>query len=169
MRQAFLTLSHLKVSRLVIIFRDKKDKVAPIFLKVAANCSFTLGNSERKITLDVSFICFRSKCHNSPFSLCKLIYLTSYLGTLTFHKVQTIFFCLKTLIQSNNLLPFLRKSVRISIIFFFNPVHLEYLPLIFKVTKRQNICRISKVITFLESLSQVGWFDILFKSDIQAL
>ena len=30
------------------------------------------------------------------------------------------------------------------------------------------MCRISKIITFLESLRQAGWFD-LFESDIQAL
>ena len=30
------------------------------------------------------------------------------------------------------------------------------------------MCRISKIITFLESLRQAGWFD-LYESDIQAL
>ena len=32
----------------------------------------------------------------------------------------------------------------------------------------KSMCRISKIITFLESLCQAGWFD-LFESDIQAL
>ena len=32
----------------------------------------------------------------------------------------------------------------------------------------KSMCRISKIITFLESLRQAGWFD-LFESDIQAL
>ena len=32
----------------------------------------------------------------------------------------------------------------------------------------KSMCRISKIITFLESLRQAGWFD-LFKTDIQAL
>ena len=152
MRQAFLTLSLLKVSRLVIIFRDtKKDEVAPIFLKVAASCSLTLRNSERKIILmfnlgefrkknnsDVSFICFRSKCHNydSPFSLCKLTYFTSYLGTLTFHKLQTIFF--SEYPHSVEQFTTIFAKISANLYNFFNPVQLEYLPLIFKVTKRQK-------------------------------
>ena len=102
MRQAFLTLSHLKVPRLVIIFRDKKRWSCSNFPESGSKLFVYLREFRKKNNSDVSFICFRSKCHNAPFSLCKLTYLTSYLGTLTFHKVQTIFF-LNTLIQSNNL------------------------------------------------------------------
>ena len=78
--------------------------------------------------------------------------------------MQTILF-LNTLSQTNNLLPFSRKSV---LLYFFNPVQFEYLPLTFKANNFKSMCRILKIITFLESLRQAGWFD-LFESDIQAL
>ena len=111
---------------------------------------------------------FRSKCHRSTFCLYliwQLTFIASYLGYLTFPKVQTILFLntLITLSQMNDLLPFSRKSV---LLYFFNPTQFEYLPLTFKATL--SMCRISKIITFLESLRQAGWFD-LFESDIQAL
>ena len=108
---------------------------------------------------------FRSKCRRSTFCLYRiwqLTFIASYLGNLTFPKVQTILF-LNTLSQTNNLLPFSRKSM---LLYFFNPVQFEYLPLTFKAT--QSMCRISKIITFLESLRQAGRLD-LFESDIQAL
>ena len=76
---------------------------------------------------------FRSKCHRSTFCLYRiwqLTFIASYLGNLTFPKVQTILF-LNTLSQTNNLLPFSRKSV---LLYFFNPVQFEYLPLTFKAT-----------------------------------
>ena len=99
----------------------------------------------------------RSKCYRSTFCLYRiwqLTFIASYLGNLTFPKVQTILF-LNTLSQTNNLLPFSRKSV------------LLYLwPL--KPHNFKSMCRISKIITFLESLRQAGWFDI-FETDIQAL
>ena len=110
---------------------------------------------------------FRSKCHRSTFCLyCiwQLTFIASYLGNLTFPKVQTILF-LNTLSQTNNLLPFSRKSV---LLYFFNPVQFEYLPLPLKPHNFKSMCRISKIITFLESLRQADWFD-LFESDIQAL
>ena len=50
----------------------------------------------------------------------------------------------------------------------FNPAQFEYLPLTFKAHNFKSMCRISRIITFLESLRQAGWFD-LFESDIQAL
>ena len=106
---------------------------------------------------------FRSKCHRSTFCLYRIWQLTffaSYLGNLTFPKVQTILF-LNTLSQTNNLLPFSRKS---ALLYFFNPVQFEYI----KPHNFKSMCRISKIITFLESLRQAGWLD-LFESDIQAL
>ena len=80
---------------------------------------------------------FRSKCHRSTFCLYRiwqLTFIASYLGNLTFPKVQTILF-LNTLSQTNNLLPFSRKSV---LLYFFNPVQFEYLPLTFKATQLQK-------------------------------
>ena len=111
---------------------------------------------------------FRSKCHRSTFCLYRiwqLTFIASYLGNLTFPKVQTILF-LNTLSQTNNLLPFSRKSV---LVYFFNPVQFEYIYLWpSKPHNFKSMCRISKIITFLESLRQAGWFDV-FESDIQAL
>ena len=80
---------------------------------------------------------FRSKCHRSTFCLYRiwqLTFIASYLGNLTFPKVQTILF-LNTLSQTNNLLPFSGKSV---LLYFFNPVQFEYLPLTFKATQLQK-------------------------------
>ena len=42
------------------------------------------------------------------------------------------------------------------------------MPCTLKPHNFKSMCRISKIITFLESLRQAGWFD-LFESDIQAL
>ena len=80
---------------------------------------------------------FRSKCHRSTFCLYRiwqLTFIASYLGNLTFPRVQTILF-LNTLSQTNNLLPFSRKSV---LLYFFKPVQFEYLPLTFKATELQK-------------------------------
>ena len=110
---------------------------------------------------------FRSKCHRSTFCLYRiwqLTFIASYLGNLTFPKVQTILF-LNTLSQTNNLLPFSWKSV---LLYFFNPVHLNIYLWPLKPHNFKSMCPISKIITFLESLRQAGWFD-LFESDIQAL
>ena len=137
MQRAVLTLSGVKLQRSVFrLYRGKKNKVAPIFLKMAVNCSSTSGNSEKEqfaLPLMSPSLVFRSKCHRSTFCLFRiwqLTFIASYLGNLTFPKVQTILF-LNTLSQTNNLLPFSRKSV---LLYFFNPVQFEYLPLTFKAT-----------------------------------
>ena len=109
---------------------------------------------------------FRSKCYRSTFCLYRIWQLTiiaSYLGNLTFPKVQTILF-LNTLSQTNNLLPFSRKLV----LFFSTLYNLNIYLWPLKPHNFKSMCRISKIITFLESLRQAGWFDI-FESDIQAL
>ena len=59
-------------------------------------------------------------------------YISLYLGNLAFQKGQTVFF-FSTLWQTNNLLPFSRKSVLLYI-FNFVGLQFEYLPLTFKVT-----------------------------------
>ena len=110
---------------------------------------------------------FISKCHRSTFCLYRiwqLTFIASYLGNLTFPKVQTILF-LNTLSQTKNLLPFSRKSV---LLYFFNPVQFDIYLWPLKPHNFKSMCRISKIITFLESLRQAGWFDV-FESDIQAL
>ena len=110
---------------------------------------------------------FRSKCHRSTLCLYRiwqLTFIASYLGNLTFPKVQTILF-LNTLSQTNNLLPFSRKSVLFIFSTLYN-LNIYLWPL--KPHNFKSMCRISKIITFLESLRQAGWFDI-FESDIQAL
>ena len=110
---------------------------------------------------------FRSKCHRSTLCLYRiwqLTFIASYLGNLTFPKVQTILF-LNTLSQTNNLLPFSRKSVLFIFSTLYN-LNIYLWPL--KPHNFKSMCGISKIITFLESLRQAGWFDI-FESDIQAL
>ena len=111
---------------------------------------------------------FRSKCIRSLFSLyCiwQLIFIASYLGNLTFPKVQTILF-LNTLSQTINLPPFSRKSVLLYFSTLYN-LNIYLWPL--KPHNFKSMYHISKIITFLESLRQAGWFDIIFESDIQAL
>ena len=110
---------------------------------------------------------FRSKCHRSTFCLYRiwqLTFIASYLGNLTFLKVQTILF-LNTLSQTNNLLPFSGKWV---LLFFSTLYNLNIYLWPLKPHNFKSMCRISKIITFLESLRQAGWFDF-FESDIQAL
>ena len=109
----------------------------------------------------------RSKCHRSTFCLYriwKLTFIASYLGNLTFPKVVTILF-LNTLSQTNNLLPFSLKSV---LLYFSTLYNLNSYLCPLKPHNFKSMCRISKIITFLESLRQAGWFD-LFESNIQAL
>ena len=116
--------------------------------------------------MSLSYV-FRSKCHRSPFSLYRIWQLTLiaiYLGNLTFPKVQTILFR-NTLSQTNNLLPFSRKSVLFIFSTLYN-LNIYLWPL--KSHNFKSMCRISKIITFVESLRQAGWFDI-FESDIQTL
>ena len=125
---------------------------------MAANCSSTSGNSEKEwfaLPLMSPSLVFRSKCHRSTFCLYRiwqLTFIASYLGNLTFPKVQTILF-LNTLSQTNNLLPFSRKSV---LLYFFNPVQLNIYLCPLKPHNFKSMCRISKIITFLESMCQVG-------------
>ena len=110
---------------------------------------------------------FRSKCHRSTFCLYRiwqLTFIASYLGNLTFPKVQTFFFWI----------PSVRRTIcchfhenRCYFIFstLYN-LNIYLWPL--KPHNFKSMCRILKIITFLESLRQAGWFD-LFESDIQAL
>ena len=110
---------------------------------------------------------FRSKCHRSTFCLyCiwQLTFIASYLGNLTFPKVQTILF-LNTLSQTNNLLHFRENRCYFIFSTLYN-LNIYLWPL--KPHNFKSMCRISKIITFLESLRQAGWFDV-FESDIQAL
>ena len=110
---------------------------------------------------------FRSKCYRSTFCLNRiwqLTFIASYLGNLTFPKVQTILF-LNTLSQTNNLLPFYENRCYFIFSTLYN-LNIYLWPL--KPHNFKSMCRISKIITFLESLRQAGWFD-LFESDIQAL
>ena len=110
---------------------------------------------------------FRSKYHRSTFCLYRiwqLTFIASYLGNLTFPKVQTILF-LNTLSQTNNLLPFSRNRCYFIFSTLYN-LNIYLWPL--KPHNFKSMCRISKMITFLESLRQAGRFD-LFESDIQAL
>ena len=95
------------------------------------------------------------------YRIWQLTFIASYLGNLTFPKVQTILF-LNTLSQTNNLLPFSRKSVLLYFSTLYN-LNIYLWPL--KPHNFKSMCRISKIITFLESLRQAGWFE----SDIQAL
>ena len=110
---------------------------------------------------------FRSKCHRSTFCLYRiwqLTFITSYLGNLTVPKVQTILF-LNTSVRRTICCHFHENRCY----FIFSTLYNLYIylwPL--KPHNFKSMCRISKIITFLESLRQAGWFD-LFESDIQAL
>ena len=134
---------------------------------MAANCSSTSENSEKE-QFTLPLMCpshvFRSKCHRSPFSLWQLLFIASYLGNLTFPKVQTILFR-NTLSQTSNLLPFSRKLVLLYFLTLYN-LNIYLWPL--KPHKVKSMHCISIKINFLESLRETGWFDI-FESDIQAL
>ena len=103
---------------------------------------------------------FRSKCHRSTFSLYRiwqLTFIASYLGNLTFPKVQTILF-LNTLSQICCHFHENRCYFIFSTLYNLNIYLWPLKPHNFK-----SMCRISKIITFY-----AGWFD-LFESDIQAL
>ena len=110
---------------------------------------------------------FRSKCHRTTFCLYRIWQLTliaSYLGNLTFPKVQLFFFWI----------PLVRRAICCHFhenrcYFLFSTLYnlnIYLWPL--KPHNFKSMCRISKIITFLESLRQAGWFDF-FESDIQAL
>ena len=137
MQRAVLTLSGVKVQRSVFrLYRGKKIKLFRFSWKWQQIVRLPQG-IQKKNSLHylwcLRHIVFRSKCHRSTFCLYRirqLTFIASYLGNLTFPKVQTILF-LNTLSQTNNLLPFSRKSV---LLYFFNPVQFEYLPLTFKAT-----------------------------------
>ena len=94
---------------------------------------------------------FRSKCHRSTFCLYCIWQLTfiawipSVRRTICCHFHENrCYFIFSTLYNLN----------------------IYLWPL--KPHNFKSMCRISKIITFLESLGQAGWFD-LFESDIQAL
>ena len=139
MRHAVLTLSDVKVQRSVLrLYRGKKIKLLRFSWKWQQIVCLPRGIQKknslhylwclRHMFLDQNvtghYSAYRPTVYgNWPF-------FASYLGNLKFPKVQTILF-LNTLCQTNNLLPFSRKSV---LLYFFNPVQFEYLPLTFKAT-----------------------------------
>ena len=144
---------------LVIIIRDKKRWSCSNFPESGSKLFVYLGEFRKKNNSDVSFICFRSKCHNAPFSLCKLTYFTSYLGTLTSQGTNYFFSKYPHSVEQFTAIFFLRKSVRIYII-FSTLYNLKIYLWSLKSQNVKSICCISKEITFLESLTQGGWFDI---------
>ena len=111
---------------------------------------------------------FRSKCHRSTFCLYRiwqLTFIASYLGNLTFPKVQTIFFFWIPSVRRTICCHFHENRCYFIFSTLYN-LNIYLWPL--KPHNFKSMCRISKIITFLESLRQAGWFD-LFESDIQAL
>ena len=110
---------------------------------------------------------FRSKCHRSTFCLYRIWQLTllhHISATWHFRRCKLFFFWI----------PSVRRTIcchfqenRCYFIFstLYN-LNIYLWPL--KPHNFKSMCRISKIITFLESLRQAGWFD-LFGSDIQAL
>ena len=99
------------------------------------------------------------------YRMWQLTFIAPYLGNLTFSKVQTILFP-NTLSQTNNLVPFFHENRCYFIFSTLYNLNIYLWPL--QPHNFKSMCRISKILTFLESLSQAGWFD-LFESDIQAL
>ena len=91
-------------------------------------------------------------------------FIASYLGNLTFPKVQTILF-LNTSVRRTICCHFHENRCYFIFSTLYN-LNIYLWPL--KPHNFKSMCRISKIITFLESLRQAGWFD-LFESYIQAL
>ena len=137
MQRAVLTLSGVKVQRAVFrLYRGKKIKLLRFSWKWQQIVRLPQG-IQKKNSLHYLW-CLRhlfldqnvTGQHSAYTVTWQLTFIASYLGNLTFPKVQTILF-LNTLSQTNNLLPFSCKSV---LLYFFNPVQFEYLPLTFKAT-----------------------------------
>ena len=99
------------------------------------------------------------------YRIWQLTFIASYLGNLTFPKVQTILFFWIPSVRRTICCHFHENRCYFIFSTLYN-LNIYLWPL--KPHNFKSMCRISKIITFLESLRQAGWFD-LFESDIQAL
>ena len=109
---------------------------------------------------------FRSKCHRSTFCLYRIWQPLLHHISVTWHfrKCKLFFFWIPS-VRRTTCCHFHENRCYFIFSTLYN-LNIYLWPL--KPHNFKSMCRISKIITFLESLRQAGWFD-LSESDIQAL